>query len=382
MRFMKGGGGGGTQVVKQSSLPEFAEPYAERLFARAEGESNQPYATFGGQRLADFSPDEATAQAMGRGFAFRGTPGQLDQASNLLMGATPGSGINFRDFQSGIDSGQFMRGPSQYTSQFDVGPYQRMGFEEGVQSFMNPYQQGVVDIAKREAIRDSEIAGQGIASRATQSGGLGGYREGIIQAERERNLGQRLDDIQVKGSDLAFRQAVDQLGKERDLGLKEAGLQEQFRQRQEDLMQRGQLADIQAGKLGLGAEQVDLGAGRLGLQAADLDTRSRLGLARGLEDVSGAIDQDALSRIGLLEDIGSKQRALDQASLDIGYQDFINQRDFSKNQLGFLSNLLYGSAPLTTDSRVSTFESQPGLFSNLVGTGLMGAGLMREDGRS
>ena len=59
-----------------------------------------------------------------------------------------------------------------------------------------------------------------------------------------------------------------------------------------------------------------------------------------------------------------------------------NQRDFTKNQLGFLSNLLYGSAPLTTDSRVSTFESQPGLFSNLVGTGLMGAGLMREYGRS
>ena len=66
----------------------------------------------------------------------------------------------------------------------------------------------------------------------------------------------------------------------------------------------------------------------------------KLGLARGLEDVSGAIDQDALARIGLLEDIGSKQRALDQASLDIGYQDFINQRDFTKNQLGFLSNLL------------------------------------------
>ena len=46
-------------------------------------------------------------------------------------------------------------------------------------------------------MRGSEIQDR-IASKAAQSGGLGGYREAILQSERERNLGQRLDDIQAK----------------------------------------------------------------------------------------------------------------------------------------------------------------------------------------
>ena len=42
MRFMKGGGSSAptTQTVRQTNLPEYAAPYVERVFARAEGESN------------------------------------------------------------------------------------------------------------------------------------------------------------------------------------------------------------------------------------------------------------------------------------------------------------------------------------------------------
>ena len=48
MRFLKGGGGGGPskQVVEQTNLPEFAEPYVTRLFQRGEAESLQPYSTY------------------------------------------------------------------------------------------------------------------------------------------------------------------------------------------------------------------------------------------------------------------------------------------------------------------------------------------------
>jgi len=38
-----------------------------------------------------------------------------------------------------------------------------------------------------------------IEQQATQAGGLGGYREAIMQAERQRNLGQQLQDIQATG---------------------------------------------------------------------------------------------------------------------------------------------------------------------------------------
>ena len=338
---MKGGGGSSaptTQTVRQTNLPEYAAPYVERVFARAEAESNQPYTPYGGQRIADFSGDELTAQGMGRGFAFAGTPSQFTDASSAVGNIIDSAGNRSRDF----------------SSQFQVDPYQRVDFESSLNRFMNPYQQGVVDIAKREAMRDSAIAGRDIASKATASGGLGGYREAILQGERERNLGQRLDDIQMKGSDLAFRQAMDQVRKDQALGLQERKM------------------DLTEGQI---AEKFRQDADKLGLYADQTYDKTGLEGAKILSGLGGAISKDALARIGALESIGKSTRAMDQASLDMGYSDFINQRDYTSRQLGNLANLLYGSAPLIQDARVSTYDAQPGLFQNVFGTGLAGAGL-------
>jgi hypothetical protein len=52
--------------------------------------------------------------------------------------------------------------------------------------------------------------------------------------------------------------------------------------------------------------------------------------------------QDALSRIQALQGIGAQDRALRQASMDIGYDDFQRQRDFSKQQLSDFSGMLRG----------------------------------------
>tara|TARA_Y100000114_G_scaffold32779_2_gene28150 strand:- start:577 stop:1614 length:1038 start_codon:yes stop_codon:yes gene_type:complete len=339
---MKGGGSSAptTQTVRQTNLPEYAAPYVERVFARAEAESNQPYTPYGGQRIADFSSDELTAQGMGRGFAFAGTPKELTDASFGLSSIVGSNLLKDRDFTSG----------------FEVNPYQRADFDTSMSRYMNPYQQSVVDIAKREAIRDSAKTGLDIASKAATSGGLGGYREAIMQAERERNLGQRLSDIQTKGSDLAFRQALDQYRKDQALGLQERKM------------------DIAQAQL---AEKFRQDADKLGLVADQTYDRAALEGTKQLTNLGGAISKDALARIGALESIGKSIRAMEQAGLDIGYGDFINQRDYTTRQLGNLANLLYGSAPLIQDARVSTYDAQPGLFQNVFGTGLAGAGLFK-----
>tara|TARA_Y100001935_G_scaffold243228_1_gene234417 strand:- start:688 stop:1644 length:957 start_codon:yes stop_codon:yes gene_type:complete len=308
MRRYKGGGGTpARQEVFSTKLPAYAEPYFTRLLGRAESESLQQYTPFGGERLAGFGPDEATSQAMTRGFATAGTPEEFTQASG-----------NIQDI---INTGT------------NINPYERLSFEDGINQFMNPYQQGVIDMAQREAIRTSNILGNQIASKAAQSGGLGGYREAIMQSERERNLGQRLDDIQTKGQDRAFNLAMQQLARERQVGLQE----EQLR------------------------------------QAAD-----RLGLAgsRSLADIGSLTQQDALARIGALGRIGEQERAMRQAGLDIGYDDFTRQRDFARNQLGFFSNVLQG-IPIKPDQTVSTFQRQPGLLQQATGAGLTGLGIYR-----
>ena len=75
--------------------------------------------------------------------------------------------------------------------------------QNAAQQYMNPYMQNVVDIQKREAQRQSGIQGTQQQSGAASAGALGGSRDAIMRAERERNLGQQMNDIQAQGSQAA-----------------------------------------------------------------------------------------------------------------------------------------------------------------------------------
>ena len=300
MRKYKGGGGSSApteQTVYSTDLPEYVEPYFKRLLQRGEADSLQGYTPYGGQRLAYFSPDELTSQAMTRGFATSGTPQQFTDATTRYGQTAPlTSQYTAGSFDPGYQGRQITSSyrpdvrQSQYTAGDVGGPFKTLGFEDNIQRFMSPYQQGVTDIAKREAIRTSNIAGKGIADAATAQGGLGGYREAIQQAERERNLGQRLDDIQMTGGQRAYEAAQKQLAAERAAGLGAAqfGLQqfqagETAQQTQEKLMQAafqaGEQAKQQAAKLGLTAEQQTeasrQAAAKFGLTAQQLEDTAR-----------------------------------------------------------------------------------------------------------
>jgi len=310
-----GGGGSSSsqpteQKVTQTQFPEEAKPYFTRLLKRTEAESLQPYSQYGGQRLAYFSPDELNAQAMTRGFAGAGSPREFDiAAQKASMAGMPlysgygagltGSGYNAANLQpgygaglinsgygagminSGYGAGQIGSGyrgervysgynPSTRGSQYQAGyagpQYQGMGYEQNINRFMSPYQQNVIDMQKREASRQSGMLGDQTADAATQAGGLGGYREAIMQSERERNLAQQLGDIQAQGSQAGFESAQQQLERERAAGLSgsQFGLtqfqaQEQVRQQQEQLAQAGfgqsEQARQQAAAMGMTAQQ-------------------------------------------------------------------------------------------------------------------------------
>lgn len=445
-----GGGSGGSsapteQTVYSESLPPYVEPYFKRLLQRTEGESLQQYTPYGGQRLAFFSPDERKAQAMTRGYAQAGTPQEFGQAQQMLTGLsqpyTAGyqAGTGPQTYQAG------QLGPSQYAAgQFDAGydpsirasgytatapteQYQPLGFEQNLQRFMSPYQQNVIDIQKREARRQSDITGEQIGSQAAQAGGLGGYREAILQAERERNLGQQLGDIQAMGSQQAYQQAVQQIGAERaadlqaaQFGLQQFGLGEQAAQTQEQLAQQafafGEQAKQQAAQLGLSAQQQEEAARqaqekfrqtgfqadqqalqaqgqqalagfqaqeaarqaqeRFGQSAFDLSQRYGQAAAQQLAGLGQARQADVQQRIAALTGIGSQQRALRQAGLDLGYEDFLRQQQYPQQQLGFYSNILRG-VPVQPQRTVSTYTQQPGLFQQTLGLGLSGLGLYK-----
>ena len=414
-------GGGGSSAptettVTQTDLPEYVQPYFERLLQRSEADSIQGYQPYGGQRLAYFSPDELTSQAMTRGYATSGTPQAYTDAQARFGSVAPmTSGYTAGSYNPNYQAGKFDAGydartrGSQYMAGQALPTYDPLAYEQNLSRFMSPYQQNVIDIEKREAARQSDIMGKGIGDQATAQGGLGGYREAIQQSERERNLAQQLGDIQTMGSQRAFESAQAQLERERaaqlsgaQFGLSRFGAQEGALQTQEQLAQAsfnaGESARQQAAKLGLTAQQQEEAARqaqekfaqsgfqmqeaarqaqeKLGQSAYDMSNRYNMMAAQGLQSIGSAQQQDVLSRIGALSGIGAQDRALRQASMDMVYEDFMRQRDFSKRQLSDFSGMLRG-VPVQPEQRISTYSQQPGLFQTAVGAGLTGLGLYK-----
>jgi hypothetical protein len=190
---------------------------------------------------------------------------------------------------------------------------------EQIQPFMNPYQQAIQD----EINRAYNIAQQGQAAQAIQAGAFGGGREGIAQAELERNRASALAQAQAQ----AFLNAQQQLG-----------------QRQ------------QSSAAGLGALAPQYGA--FGAQQAQLG---------GLGQQYGAQDINTLLGLGSL----GQQQA--QSQFDVARQNIMQQMYEPYKRVGFLSDI-YQGAP-STSSVVQTQTSpttQVSPLQQIAGYGIAG----------
>lgn len=183
-----GGGGGnvtGTQT-QMTDLPEWARGYAKSTLEKTQALTDKPYEAYGGERIAGFSPMQLQAQ--------------------------------------------------QAAGKMSAGPE---AFSQGVGAYMSPYMQQVVDVQKREAGRQSDIMGQQQQAQAAQAGAFGGSRDAIMRAERERNLGQQMDNIQARGSQAAFDQAANQFRQGITQGMDVNRLQSAYGGQEQALRQQG-----------------------------------------------------------------------------------------------------------------------------------------------
>jgi hypothetical protein len=121
-------------------------------------------------------------------------------------------------------------------SNMSAGPE---AFQQNIGSYMSPYMQNVVDVQKQEAARQSGIMGTQQQAQAAQAGAFGGGRDAIMRAERERNLGQQMNQIQAQGSQAAYDSAANQFrqGITQDMGINQ--LQNQYGGQQQQLAQQG-----------------------------------------------------------------------------------------------------------------------------------------------
>lgn len=382
-------GGGSSQPsqqqVTQTNLPEYARPYFERMMARTEATSNQPYQAFPGKRVEGLNPMQQTGiNRIGEMQA----PWQTGQAAGIVNTAAGGAAQdgNYQAGQIGStyspNQTTMFRSPDAVNSTFEGGKFNSDAADE----YMSPYQQKVTDIAKREAIRQHGIAGVGRDMSAAGRGSFGGSRHAITQMEAERNLGQQLDDIQMKGSDSAFQNAQSQFERDRQARLEaskqglgaaqfnvqqkmaygQTGLQnQQFnetqRQNAAEMGMRGQIANEQAR------------AGAAGVRQSAWQNSGNL--ANTLAN-TGKMEQDlALQRHTAMIGAGDKVQQTNQTALDAAYDDFVNQRDYDRNSLNFYSSMLRG-VPVTANSDVQTRQASNPL-AQIAGAGIAGLGAYR-----
>ena len=189
--------------------------------------------------------------------------------------------------------------------QYQMEGPQQFGGQQASQ-YMSPFQQNVVDIQKREAIRDARQGQLAQDLGAARQGTYGGSRQLLASLERERNLGQQMGDIQARGSQASYENAQAQFERDRAAG-----------------MTAGQ-TNLQAR---LGVQQLGT---QTGLQAAlanlDAESQSRVQNLAAQLQTQGLNAQQAM-QAAIANQQASLQASLanQQAGLTVGQQNLASQ---------------------------------------------------------
>lgn len=306
-----GGGGGSATQTSVSDLPDWAKPAAQDTLARAQALTDSPYQNYTGERTAQFTPLQQ--QVMNRAGSF-GPSGYLGTAANMAQQA--GLGALGQSYQAG---------------QFTGGNFTDPGVS---QSYMSPYIQNALAPQLREIQRSADIQGTMDNARATQAGAFGGARQAIVDAERERTTGMRMDDATARGYQTAFEQAG-------------------------NLYNSDMTRALQAQQLGEQSRQYGAGLGMQGFQTAmqGANTLGQLG--------SSEYNQQ-LGAYNFQNQLGTQQQQQIQNALNTQYQDFLRQQQYPYQQLDFMSSILRGT-PMGTVSTL--YQQDPSTLAQVAGAG-------------
>ena len=274
--------------VQQSEFPSELKPFISDIFGKAqaiqEQREEEGFQAFPGPLQAQFDPAQTRAfeqieQVTGA------TQPLFDEATTLAREAT--------------------RSPTD---------------PQEVASFMNPFLRNVTDIQKREAQRIGDVEEQQLAAQAAQAGAFGGSRAAILEAERQRNLAQQLDDIEARGLAASYQDAQQRLANQR---AREAA----------------------------GATQ--------------------------LASLGSAIPAQQLKELGALSGVGAARQTQAQRGIDLARQEFEAEEAFPLRTLQEFSSILRGFPiePTRTTTKEQFSAAQP-LSTQLLGVGTQALGAL------
>lgn len=273
------GGGGSNQMTQKTvvTMPKYLDKPVQDTLLGAYAESQKPFVPFSvADRISQFTPDQLNAFN-----TLRGQMGQYQPYMNQAFDL------------------------NQLAGQLATSGYLT---PERIREFTSPYQQGVTDIAKREALKRFDIQMNDIGDFADRAGAFGGDRHAILESESYKDIARQLSDLQATGDQNAYSAAV-----------------------------------------------------QAALQSGTSQAQGLSGAASLFSNLAGAAQGYNLNDINALLGIGGQQQALSQAEKDFGYQQFTEQKEHPYTQASKFMNLAMPLFGGTTSQSGMNQQYTPGL---------------------
>jgi hypothetical protein len=321
----------------QTGFAPVISPYAEELLGQAQLATDtelNPYQQYMRDRQAQFTPLQ---QQSFENAGLMQTAPQLGDAT--AMAGLAGLGAlntqyTFNPYQT-----------QQFTGTNTLPGYDAAGkFQPGTGSvgqYMSPYMDTVVARQQSDAQRQGEISRQMQNAQAARSGAFGGSGNMLANNQLNASIMRQKGDIQAKGLQDAYTQAMGQFNQSQAQNL--AGQQ-------------------------LNAQQQQFGAG-LGLQGL----QTAMTGAKSLADIGQTQYGQNLGLLDVQNRFGGQQQQQVQNALNTEYQDFLNYQNYPYKQMGFMSDMIRG-LPLTQQSQ-TMYAQPPSMLQQAAGLGITGKAL-------
>ncbi len=301
--------GGGSQKTTQS-LPGYVTAPAQQASKMARNYADAGYQEYGGDTVANFTPDQLAAFDTIRGLSDTDVSGAFDTAGGLVE---QGASAPAQSYDNSLLF-EDITGASGET--FSFADYQ------------NPYVNEVVAQTLQALDRDREIRDLEINAAATRDGGYGDARHGVMESENFRNSQDIKGQAAARLYDQAFRTAAD-------------------------------LKNTDATR--------NLQTHQTNASSAEAAANRNIAGGRALADMS----QDEINQIlqiATAQDAsGAAQQNQEQRELDDLYRRFLERTNFDKDTASFLASIAGGlPAPVTTETKT---KSNPlSMIAQLAGT--------------
>jgi hypothetical protein len=266
-----------------TGIPTFMTDYTLGLLNKANAVSTEPFQLYGGPRLAQFTPEQQQAFSQTQSSVGKYTPtfqNALDTTSNAIKDNNASAAANPFIQQSGQSAADVVGG------------------------YMNPYMSNVTDqLATLGARNLKEKLMPSINSNFIRAGQYG-------SSAMQGAVGKGLRDTQ------------EAVLNEQDKALQQ-GYNNAMTAAQSDLSRYGNLGQLSGNLASQTARDQLQAAGQMGSLA-------NMGQTANFKDLAA------------LEAVGNTQQQQGQKSLDMAYNDFMQQRDYPNQQLSMLNALIRG----------------------------------------